>query len=481
MNFYREGAEVLDKLDAKKGSIQGNLNAIAEKNRKRTAALVIETLKYKSALQNIIASTPLLTQEKRLITSSNLALVLVHDLLFARGGIQASDGPIKQAVLRHQTRLKAELVKLKIKKGVQDNEGLAEKGDDRASHIPRYVRVNTNVWTLDGAIAHFEAAGFTSIPSSDLVPEAKQFSVDPHISHVLCFNPSVPFATSPLLAEGKIILQDKASCFPAYILVPPDSGGWETRKVVDATAAPGNKTSALSALMGNKGKITAFERDSKRFKTLQSMLKKARCQNVTPLNKDFLGVDPGDKIFEGVTHILLDPSCSGSGIVNRMDYLLEAGEEEAGVDQARLLKLGSFQLKMIKHAMKIKSATRITYSTCSIHKEENEFVVYDALISEEAAQAGFTLAPREEVLPAWPRRGQSEGTALSQELAASLIRCVPGEDRTNGFFVACFVKSSPLVNKQEGKRPREEDHADEVVGGTPRKMRKAKKRKVKQG
>ena len=25
--------------------------------------------------------------------------------------------------------------------------------------------------------------------------------------------------------------------------------------------------------------------------------------------------------------------------------------------------------------------------------------------------------------------------------AASFVRCVPGEDRTNGFFVACFVKT----------------------------------------
>jgi len=45
MNFYFEAAKVLDKLDAKKGSIKGIIATVSEKDRKRTAALVIETLK----------------------------------------------------------------------------------------------------------------------------------------------------------------------------------------------------------------------------------------------------------------------------------------------------------------------------------------------------------------------------------------------------------------------------------------------------
>lgn len=45
MNFYFEAAKVLDKLDAKQGSIKGVIATIPEKQRKRTAALVIETLK----------------------------------------------------------------------------------------------------------------------------------------------------------------------------------------------------------------------------------------------------------------------------------------------------------------------------------------------------------------------------------------------------------------------------------------------------
>jgi 25S rRNA (cytosine2278-C5)-methyltransferase len=59
----------------------------------------------------------------------NLALLLVHDLLFSRGGIQAGDGPIKQAILKHKTRLHSELVKIKVKRGVKNDEDLAQSED----------------------------------------------------------------------------------------------------------------------------------------------------------------------------------------------------------------------------------------------------------------------------------------------------------------------------------------------------------------
>ena len=78
----------------------------------------------------MIDSAQLLKQEKK-ITSRNLALVLVHDLLLAKG-IQAGDGPIKQAVLRHKTRLTSEFTRAKLKRGAKSNEELAQTDDSRA-------------------------------------------------------------------------------------------------------------------------------------------------------------------------------------------------------------------------------------------------------------------------------------------------------------------------------------------------------------
>lgn len=78
------------------------------------------------------------------------------------------------------------------------------------------------------------------------------FDVDAHVTDLLRFSPGARFQDDPLLAEGKIILQDKASCFPALVLSPPSD---ESSVVIDATAAPGNKTSHLSALMRGRGKV----------------------------------------------------------------------------------------------------------------------------------------------------------------------------------------------------------------------------------
>ena len=80
----------------------------------------------------------------------------------------------------------------------------------------------------------------------------KGFARDPHIADLLLFPPDTQFVDDPFYREGKIILQDKASCFPAFILAPPAEKNTVT---IDATAAPGNKTSHLAALMQNKGKV----------------------------------------------------------------------------------------------------------------------------------------------------------------------------------------------------------------------------------
>ena len=142
MNFYFDAAKILDKIDAKQGSIKGVLSTVSLENRKRMSAAVIRTLECecflrlrrhglnvllhidKAALSDIITASELLKQEKKIIPTPNLALVLVHDLLFSKG-IEAGDGPIKRAVLRHKTRLHSELVKLKMKRNVRDNKGLA--------------------------------------------------------------------------------------------------------------------------------------------------------------------------------------------------------------------------------------------------------------------------------------------------------------------------------------------------------------------
>jgi hypothetical protein len=94
----------------------------------------MRTRSDKVVLTKVISASELLAREKKYLQSPNLALVLVHDLLLS-GGIQAGDGPVKQAVLRHKTRLHAEFQKIKIRHGVRSNLDLAQGEDARAGNF----------------------------------------------------------------------------------------------------------------------------------------------------------------------------------------------------------------------------------------------------------------------------------------------------------------------------------------------------------
>ena len=75
------------------------------------------------------------------------------------------------------------------------------------------------------------------------------------------------FHDSELYKDGSLILQDKASCFPAHVLKPTPGA-----HCIDACAAPGNKTSHLAAMLGNTGKVYAFDIDAKRLEVSSTHL-----------------------------------------------------------------------------------------------------------------------------------------------------------------------------------------------------------------
>lgn len=137
-----------------------------------------------------------------------------------------------------------------------------------SAQIPRYVRVNTKFWTSEDASKYFISKGFSEgdpfqtrcvlsyhvhlIGRTPTTRISTSFTKDEHIPDLFLFAPQTSFQNEPAHISGKIILQDKASCFPAFVLSPP---AHDKCVAIDATAAPGNKTSHLSALMNGKGKV----------------------------------------------------------------------------------------------------------------------------------------------------------------------------------------------------------------------------------
>jgi putative methyltransferase len=118
--------------------------------------------------------------------------------------------------------------------------------------------------------------------------------------------------------------------------------------------------------------IHAFDIDEARVNQMQLNLKKHHAKNVRLKRMDFLAAEP--EKYERVTHIQLDPSCSGSGMTNRLKFG-ELADQEMAKDTKRLWNLEALQRRMLVHAMSFPAVQRIVYSTCSVHEEENESVV----------------------------------------------------------------------------------------------------------
>ena len=200
--------------------------------------------------------------------------------------------------------------------------------------------------------------------------------------------------------------------------------------------------------------IYAFDINEERVEQMRLNLKQHHAKCVRLRCQDFLSIDPDE--YERVEYILLDPSCSGSGMINRYKY--GSIDEENVKDEKRLWYLEALQRKMLKHAMSFPNVKRIVYSTCSLHEEENENVVLYGL---KHCRNRFKL---ENIFPEWPNRGHKITLKNSQSKREfNLDYCVRTdikENLTNGFFVACFVnaqENEELDDVQEEEKEEEEE------------------------
>ena len=402
-------------------------------------------------------------QMKKLKISDELLLLLVHDLVFsAKGRIQLGKHPIKDAFLQHQTRLQAEFTKMKLKYRVKSASEFPTKEADEDETPIRWFRINTikvaspeKVFETNELLKNLQP-----VNSIDDIKDTGFIYHDEYIPNLYGIHPREKLTSTQAYIKGEVIIQDRASCFPGYIL-NQDSGDIHT-EVIDACAAPGNKTTHSASFLpeDRSSVVYAFERDSKRVKILKTMCEKATGKSKKELiqitHADFTTTRPDD--FPNVTGFVVDPSCSGSGIFGRaLEDSQKEEEKQQEIDTTRLNKLAGFQFKIVKHALLFPSARKLVYSTCSIHPHENERVVVDLLTDPEIKSRGWHLEDRLKVIPNWERRGWKEeftsiaggDNEMCEKLAGGCVRSIPKEDGGIGFFAACFVRDNEKTQLED--------------------------------
>ncbi|VDL57600.1 unnamed protein product [Hymenolepis diminuta] len=217
-----------------------------------------------------------------------------------------------------------------------------------------------------------------------------EFIRDYHLPYLLLlFPPGTDLHLSPIITSKMAVIQDKASCLPPLVLLDAIKLlQSQPITILDACAAPGNKTTLLLSCLKDSsqpGQVIALDRDKRRFDHLCRNLRGFH-NSILSVNGevknpdaqfdiacdarlcDFLSIDPmTDEAFSDVTAIIVDPTCTGSGLRSKCPELMAEGEdqEEAG----RVERLASLQAKILRHALSFPSVQVVVYSTCSIYQQ----------------------------------------------------------------------------------------------------------------
>lgn len=224
---------------------------------------------------------------------------------------------------------------------------------------------------------------------------------------------------------GLYYIQELSSMMSPLTLEPK-----EGESVLDLCAAPGSKTTQMSAMMKNKGFIIANDVKINRLRALVSNLEKQGCMNVVTTRMDGIQLcEIFSKRHISFDRILLDAPCSGEGVIRSDKKIPESWSQNL------IERLSRIQKKLIASALGIlKYQGTLVYSTCTYEPGENEEIIQFALNN-------FPVELKEFELPLKTREGLAswKNKIFSQEIK-KCKRIYPQDNDTEGFFVAKLRK-----------------------------------------
>lgn len=242
------------------------------------------------------------------------------------------------------------------------------------------------------------------------------------------FDSQVPIGATPEYLAGQYILQAASSFLPVMALDPQ-----ENERILDMAAAPGGKTTYISAMMKNTGCVFANDANKARTKSLIANIHRLGCKNTIVCNYD---AREFPKVIGGFDRILLDAPCSGTGVIAKDESVKVSRTEK---DFMQIPHLQKQLLLSAIDSVDANSATGgvIVYSTCSVAVEENESVVDYALRKRpnvKLVDAGLQIG--KEGFTSYRGKHFSPSISLTR-------RYYPHTYNVDGFYVAKFKKIAP--------------------------------------
>ena len=264
---------------------------------------------------------------------------------------------------------------------------------------PLTLRVNTLKISCNDLKQKLSYAGFA--------PEDTKFSPDG-----LILNTSAnPIQKTDFFEAGLLRIQDEAAQLISYLVNPANSGS-----ILDACAGAGGKATHLAAILKNKGRIVAVDRNPERIADLKREAIRLGI-NIIDAQAVDLSTDLPDSFKEKFDCVLVDAPCSGTGTLRRNP------EIKWRTTQKDLLYFTSAQKIILQNSSAaVKKGGYLIYCTCSFLPEENENIIDDFL----KHNSNFSICP--------------PPVSINRQLMDNhgFFRTYPHKHNMDGFFGAIF-------------------------------------------
>ncbi|XP_060003290.1 putative methyltransferase NSUN7 [Lagenorhynchus albirostris] len=350
----------------------------------------------------------------------------------------------------------------------------------RASILPLYAWINTCKISPEEVYHSLKIKGYNKVKSV-LHVHNKVFAVDQHCYDVLIFPSHLKsdLLNIDLFKDYKLVFQDKSRSLAVHSvkallnmdddILMVNTGSWYT--VAHMSVLTNNNASKI---------FVCGVQSQAKDPDLKNLFTKMGCKNIEILHETFINLESKDHRLQKVKVILLLPRCSGLGVSNPVEFILNEHEDtgllkdfsQGGPSEDKLHVLAQQQYEQLTHAMKFTRAQAVVYCTYSVYPEENEAVVKKALEFQDHGTKvqSYRLSP-----PVLPLCSLKE-IHLSTD---KFFRMEPSEI-TNGCFLSVLTRerdpSETVSVKDVLARAAAKGLLDGIELGKPSKREKKKKK-----
>ena len=221
----------------------------------------------------------------------------------------------------------------------------------------------------------------------------------------------------PGFNEGHLLIMDESSMIAA--LATGIKKG-DDLTFVDCCAAPGGKSAFVAKKMMPHGKVLSRDLSENKAEYLSENFERLKLTNTEITVWDATVLD--ESLIEAADVVLVDAPCSGLGVIGKKS------DVRYNISNEAMKEISRIQKEILENAAKyVKPGGVLVYSTCTIHRAENERTV--KFILDKLPFSGDSLKPFAPKL-------------FDKERECDyMLQLRPDIDGCDGFFISRFIKN----------------------------------------